>query len=199
MMQRRAAAALPIALGIFLLGSAGCGGRSVTPRFYVLAPIAAPAASAPDSRPGAIGVGPVRLPAYVDRSEIVTRRAPEEIELAEFDRWGEPLADSVPRTIGDNLAVLLPGERIAVFPWTASRSIRYQVVIDIARFDGSLGGAVVLDARWRIIGPERRDLADRRFTISEPSGAPTYSALVAAMSRALGAISRDIAGALTGL
>jgi uncharacterized lipoprotein YmbA len=69
-------------------------------------------------------------------------------------------------------------------------------VIEVARFDGPLGGASVLDARWRVIGPDRRDPSEHRFSVAEPTGAPTYPAVVAAMSRALDGLSREIAGVL---
>lgn len=184
-----------VVLGAAMLAS-GCGGRGAETRFYVLAPV--PGATAPiaDGRPMTIGIGPVRLPGYVDRGPIVTRRGAEQIDLGELDRWGEPLADAVPRILTENLATLMPAERFAQFPWMGSRPIQYQVVIDVTRFDGPLGGAVVLESRWRIIGPERKDLGERRFATSEPAGAATYSAQVAAMSRALGALSRDIAAGL---
>ena len=183
----------------FALAATGCLGRGAPPRFYVLAPLSAPVATAADSRPVTIGVGPVRLPGYIDRAPIVTRRGAEEIDVAELERWGEPLAEGVPRTIADNLAALMPAERIALFPWSGSRAIQYQVVIEVTRFDGPLGGVVVLDARWRIIGPGRRDLDERRFTVGEPTAAPTYPALVAAMSRVLGGLSREIAAILKAL
>lgn len=179
-----------------LLATTGCLGGGAQTRFYVLAPLTGPVATAADTRAVTIGVGPVRLPGYIDRAPLVTRRGAEEVDFADLDRWGEPLADGVPRTIAENLAALMPADRIALFPWSGSRAIQYQVVIDVARFDGPLGGAVVLDARWRIIGPDRRDLGERRFTVGEPTGAPTYPALVAAMSRALGGLSREIAGVL---
>ena len=188
-------------LAICALGALGGCARDAAPvRFYLLAAVAPPAASAArDDRPGTIGVGPVRLPSYLDRLDIVTRRGAEEIDLDDQHRWGEPLADCVPRTIADNLTALMPSERIALFPWVPTRSIQYQVVVDVARFDGPLAGPVVLDARWRVIGADRRDVVDRRFTISEPTGAATYPAMVAAMSRALGGLSREIATALRGL
>jgi hypothetical protein len=187
---------LGAALGVALLVlfAAGCGGRAAPFRYYVLAPLAGPAQTGADSRPVSIGVGPVRLPGYLDRPQIVTRRGAEEIDLAELDRWGEALADGVPRTIADTIGALMPNERIAFFPWTGT--VQYQVLIDVNRFDGPLGGDVVLDARWRIVGPDRKDLVERRFAVREASGAATYPALVAAMSRALGALSREITAGL---
>jgi hypothetical protein len=179
-----------------LLATTGCLGGGAQTRFYVLAPLAGPVATAADSRSVTIGVGPVRLPGYVDRAPLVTRRGAEEIDVADLDRWGEPLADGVPRIIADNLAALMPAARIALFPWSGSRAPQYQVVVEVARFDGPLGGALVLDARWRVIGSDRRDPSEHRFSVAEPTGAPTYPALVAAMSRALDGLSREIAGVL---
>ena len=79
-----------------LLATTGCLGGGAQTRFYVLAPLAGAVATAADSRPVTIGVGPVRLPGYIDRAPLVTRRGAEEIDVADLDRWGEPLADGVP-------------------------------------------------------------------------------------------------------
>jgi uncharacterized lipoprotein YmbA len=189
-----------LALSALVLGLVGCAERTAPSRFFVLAPVAgpvaAPAQPGAEERPPSIGVGPVRLPAYVDRPQIVTRKSSDEIDLSEFNRWAEPLADSVPRTIAENLTALLPNDRIALFPWTGARALSHQVVIDVARFDGALGGTVSLDARWRILGPDRKDVRDGRFAANEPTAGPDYAALVAAMSRSLGALSREIAAAL---
>ncbi len=173
---------------------AACGGQVPTFKYYVLTPLSGPAAPAADSGAVSIGVGPVRLPGYLDRPQIVTRRGADEIDLGDLDRWGEALADGMPRTIADSIGALLPSARIALFPWAGT--VQYQVLIDVNRFDGPLGGDLVLDARWRIIGPDRKDVVERRFATREPVGAATYAAQVAAMSKALGALSREITGAL---
>jgi uncharacterized lipoprotein YmbA len=191
------AACAAVALTALLL--AGCGGeRTIQPRFYVLTATAPPAIAEPAAgrEPVTVGVGPVRLPAYLDRPQIVTRRAADEIEVAEFDRWGEPLADGVPRTIANDLSALLPQDSVAVFPWPAGRTIRYQVLVDVSRFDGAAGGDIVLDARWRVLGPDRHELVGRRSVIHEPTGGSGYTAVAAAMSRVLARLSREIAGAL---
>jgi hypothetical protein len=149
--------------------------------------------------PATIGVTPVRIPAYVDRPQIVTRKGPDEISLTEFDRWGEPLVDGVPRTIAENLGLLLPNDRVALLPWAGMRAPQYRVVVDVARFDGTLGPGVLLEASWRILGAEGKTLREARFALSEPAAEPAYSALVAAMSRCLGGLSREIAAALKSL
>jgi uncharacterized protein len=187
-----------LALLILPALTGGCVGRSAPARFYVLAGIPHPPVATSSSEPGRapeLGVGPVTLPRYLERTNIVTRRGME-LEVAEFDRWGEPLSESVPRAIAANLATLLRTERIVVFPWSSTTSIEHQVVIDVIRFDGGLGGDVLLEARWRVLGREKNDLVLRYSAMTEATGESGYPALVAAMSRSLATLSREIADAV---
>lgn len=128
----------------------------------------------------------------------MTRRGRDEIELGEFDRWSDPLQDGATPVLGENLAALLRENRVAVLPRRGSEPVKYTVAVDVARFEGVGGGDVALEARWRIVGVDGKDLTVRRSTFSETTGAPGYGPLVAAMSRALGALSRDIATAISG-
>ena len=188
------------ALGLsILVALTGCAGSSAPARLYVLTPApeaaAAPLGAAVPGGP-ALGVGPVRLPGLLDQPQIVTRRGPEEIEEAEFHRWAEPLADSVPRILAENLAALRKAERVALVMWDPAPTVQHQVVVEVMRFDGTLGGDVVLDARWRILATGGQELSVNRAVLTQPTGSTDYPAMVAAMSRALAALSREIAATL---
>ena len=187
-------------LGTILVWVGGClGGVSAPTRFYTLVPTAIPPSGTNPitaERGPAIGVGPVTLPGYLDRRQIVTRRGRDEIELGEFDLWSEPLKDGTARILGEDLAILLRTDRVALLSWRGSHPMQYQVAVEVARFEGAAGADVTLEARWRILGGDGKELALRRSTVTEVVGAPGYGALVAAMSRALGALSRDIATAI---
>jgi hypothetical protein len=142
----------------------------------------------------AIGVGPIKLPEHLDRPEIVTRTSSNQLELAEFDRWAGPLADDFNRALAVNLSILLSTDRVSIFPWRKSVPIEYQVVVDVARFDGELGGDVWLIARWTLLrGDDKKVLSMESSRISEPSSDRGYEAMVAAQSRALAHLSRKIA------
>jgi uncharacterized lipoprotein YmbA len=184
-------------VGALALAGAGCLGRSPTTRVYTLAPLA-PAAPAAAATGPVIGLGPVTLPGYLDRPQIVTRRSADELALGEFDRWAEPLEQAVPRILGEDLAALLGTERLAAHPWARTRGVTHQIAVEVLRFDGPLGGPVTLDARWRVLDPAGRELLVRRSTLREPAGGGDHAALVAAMSRALGALSRELADAVRG-
>jgi uncharacterized lipoprotein YmbA len=137
-----------------------------------------------------LGVGPVQLPAYLDRPQIVIRRAAGSIEISEFDQWGESLRDGTTRVVAVNLARLLPECRVVPFPWRSTEQIRYQVVLDIEQMDGPAGGSVALDARWRVLDRSGREVAARVSRVSQPAGGGTTAE---AMSRALAALAQDIA------
>jgi uncharacterized lipoprotein YmbA len=72
----------------------GCLPKPSAPtKLYILSPLAGPAVemhNKTDEIFMTIGVGPVHLPEYLDRPEIVTRINPNELKLAEFDIWAEP-------------------------------------------------------------------------------------------------------------
>ena len=180
------------------LGLAGCL-TSPSTRFYVLTPVSADSVEpSPASGGIAIGVRPVDLPEELDRAQILTRTGPNTVHLAEFDRWSAPLRDSVTQILAGNLATLLPGDQVVAWPWPPGTPMDRQVVVDITRLDGELNGRCVLQARWRVLGHRGTPpVVHGRSSLSEPSGGD-YTALVAAQSRLLGALSADIARAIHG-
>lgn len=191
MKYRQAGAASLMIMGLLLM--AGCS--SPPTRFYVLSPLAlgAPATG----REPAVGVGPVELPDYLDRPQIVTRSGQHELTLAEFDTWAEPLKGNATRVLAENLAMLLPSRKIATYPWKRSTPVDFQVTVKVTRFDRSEGGDAVLSARWSILsGDGDRELFSRESRYAEPPAGNGYGDTVAAMNRALAQFSRDVADAI---
>src|SRR5262249_28281389 len=139
------------------IGLAGCAVSDPT-RYYTLGPVTAPkaeaGAAAPPSRDRgvgtvSVGVGPVIMPAYLDRVQIVTRTDADQVDLSMFNRWAEPLQDGMARVLAEEIGARVPTERVVTFPWRGSiaRIIQYQVVVAVARFDGRPGADVTLDTR----------------------------------------------------
>ena len=90
----------------------------------------------------------------------------------------------------------MPDSRVVTFPWSSTEDVRYQIVLDIGQMDGPAVGSIALDARWRMLDRSRTQVAASVSRVSEPVGAGTTAA---AMSRALGALSYDIARKLTAM
>lgn len=184
---------------LLLMLLAGCASTEPS-RFYTLTPMPGSDAkilSETVAQDVSIGIGPVRIPGYLDRQQIVTTSRQHKVKLAEFDRWAGSLKDSFVLVLSENLSALLSTDHVFTFPWRGSLLIDYQIEVEIVQFDGELGGNASLIARWTIFDvKEKKVLLVKKSNLTESAGAQGYEALVAAQSRALGHLSRDIATAV---
>lgn len=145
----------------------------------------------------AVGVGPLNLPAYLDRPHIVTRATEHRLELSDFNRWAEPLKDSMLRVIAVNLSNELETTRVFALPRRIPVvPIEFKVEINVARFDGRLGGEVVLVARWILLGKEDQLISTKVSIIREQSVGSDYDALIKAQNKTLQKLSNEIAEAI---
>jgi len=191
-------------LGVISLISVGCVLRSnATTKFYILSPLVQPVVEKQDEKGKkckTIGIGPLDLPGYLDRPEIVTRVNPDELELAELDNWAEPLKDNITRVLAENISRLLCTEDVVIFPWKQSSHIDYQIDINIIWMDGKLGEKAILATQWAIIDASGKSvLLTKRSQYTESVTETTYSALVAAYSQLIANFSHDIAQAVKSL
>ncbi len=187
--------ALVIVIGSLMI--MGACASTEPARFYLLhaIPDAETEKTAATSENGVtVGIGPVELPEYLDRPQIVTRISKNELQLDEFGQWAEPLTHSFSRILSENLSLLLSTERIFSYPWAGSTRVDYQVTVEVTRFDGTPGDSVTLNARWAILkGGEKEVLVKRKSSYRQPASGKSYEALVSAESQALADLSREIA------
>ena len=191
-----------VAPGLLLMTFMACASNAPS-RFYVLSSLTGTGEEtemAGDERNLTIGIGPVELPAYLDRQQVVTRVSANELHLAGFDEWAEPLGDNFTRVLIENLSVLLSKDLFTIFPFRGPEPIDYQVEVEVSRFDGRRGGDAALMTRWSIFGEDdKKLLLTRKSSFKEATGASGYEALVAAQSRTVQALALEIAGAIKGL
>jgi uncharacterized lipoprotein YmbA len=183
-------------VAVLLLIVAGCADSPPT-EFYTLSNMQLPPAGLSPPRT-VVGVGPVTLPDYLDRPQIVTRASGNRMMLAPFDSWVEPMDGMFTRVLVENLSSLLATDNVVSLPQRRPTPLDYQIEVDVTRFDADHSGRAVLDARWRVFGEDgNRLIEEGRSTIVEPAAGPdSYEDIVAAMSRALGEMSRAIAGTI---
>ena len=180
-------------LAVLLTGSpSGCG-SSPPSSFYTLSPSPlTPIGAAVD---GGITIGPIDIPDYLNRPQIVTRREGSELKLAEFDRWAEPLEDSFQRMLTTNIRSLLGSNEIVEYPSKQKFGLHYHVVARIQRFDTDYRGNAVLEVKWGILdsnGGRVAPLASGRFE-SQASNANDYNQIVAALDDTVSQLSVAIA------
>lgn len=185
-----------IGLALFAAGCASTRNSS----FYTLQALPGstqPVWSRSETRPLAIGIGPVTLADYLNRPQITTRTGPNELAFAEYDRWAGPLLDNLKRVLAENLAILLNTSRISVYPWESTAQVEYQVKLDVQQFDGALGGRVELVAWWSVYGKDDDQLLlSRKSRLSATAAGSTYQSLVLAENQLITDLSREIADAV---
>jgi uncharacterized lipoprotein YmbA len=147
--------------------------------------------------PATVIVKSVDLAKYLDRPQIVRYSDTYELQLSEFERWGEGMRDMVIRILVENLAMRLPHSQVLAGSASLTVPADATVEVDISRFDADPSGVVILAARWAVERETQKTphLQFDRISVAEPTTPTTQ--LVAAMSDALGQLSDRIAASLT--
>lgn len=127
------------------------GGCASTPnaQFYTLGNATQAPAEARSTL--SLALGPIDLPQYLDRPQIVTRDGDNRLKVDEFNRWGGSLEEEMHRVLAAQLVARLGTQRIYAYPSRIVAATDYRLALDIRGFDGTFGGAVVLDVAWSLI------------------------------------------------
>ena len=197
---------LCLAIGLAWLVLSGCTAlepKADPSRFFTLTPVSQVTQKPPQvsSNPGgmSLGIGPVKFPGYLDREQLVTRVSQNRFQVAENDRWAEPLAENFTRVLMQNLTALVPTARLVSHPWRPSDRPDYQLEIDVLRFEPNAAGNVELIARWLVREAATKKAYGVRETRLTPSVKDSSTeAAVAVLSEALGEFSQEIAQAMNG-
>ncbi len=172
--------------------AAACG-SSPPPRYYTLSAGAQPASTSSNL---SLAVGPVSVPADVDRPQIVVSAGANQVTLDEFNQWAGPLQSNIARVVAENVAGLLGTPRVVLFSDTWSAQADYRVGIGVQRFESIPGEAAVLDAVWTLRRTRDGKAESGRTSVREAVKETDYDALAAGHSRALLRLSQDIANSV---
>jgi len=187
----------PVLAALILV--AGCA-TAPSSQFYTLS--ASKQAAAPTAKMS-VAVGPISIPAAVDRPQMVISTSANQVQLDEFNRWAAPLQSEISRVVAENLVKMLGTPNVTLFPQTASAKADYRVSIEVQSFVSTLGEAGSLDAVWSVRRMKDNATQTGRSTLSEPAKAAApeqgHDALAAAHSRAIARMSQDIADAVRAL
>jgi uncharacterized protein len=170
---------------------AGCS--SAPSRFYTLNPTATGDGSATANY--AVAVGPVAVPAEVDRPQFTVQVAPNRVAVDEFNRWAGPLNQNIARVVAGDLSALLGTPRVAAAT-LANFDPDYRVTINIQKFESVPGKSATVEALWVVRKSAGNVSLSGRTIAGEPVPDNSFDALAAAHSRALAKVSTDIAAAI---
>lgn len=179
-------------LALAALFLAGCGSTPPSTLYVIEAQAPANVRTVTEGR--RVEVVAVRIPDLWDRPQIVLSRPGGQVDFNEFNRWAVPLKSEVPRVVTRNLVSLLGSSTVWLredFPG-AKPDLRVQISIE--QIEAVAGQQLRLEAAWAIRGSDAAAvLKVGRGVIQEPLSDTSYASVVAATSRALLALSRDVA------
>ena len=144
-----------------------------------------------------IGIGPLTLPALLDRKGIVTRTENNSVQIAEFDQWAAPLQNNVIAVLSKNVATLQPNAIVRAYPWSVYGNVDYRVIIDITRFDMQLGKSANLEASWAIMEEKNHTIISNGQTkLQQPLNDASYNSAAQGLSKLLSELSQQLSLAL---
>jgi uncharacterized lipoprotein YmbA len=167
-------------------------------RYFVLSPV--PAIGEATVAPGsiAVGLGQVKIPAYLFSTSLAVRKVTNEIEYLPSTFWAERLDSGFQRVLAANLATLLHTEQIRLSAWR-SEDVSVEVYVAIEQFEVGADGQGVLVARWRILSAGGESLLRAGEIRCQRQGPPPDrdpSGAVATLSGLAGDLSSRLAQAV---
>lgn len=174
---------------------AACG--STPPSNYYLLTANSDFASVPDAP--SIGVGPIEIPAYLNRNNLVYSKGGNTLQITEYERWAEPINDGMARVLRLNLAGLLQTEEVEAFPWPRQQAPEYGVKVNLLSLDTASGMAVLV-AEWAISKRDSKDIMTRQLSqLQQPlvTNPINGEAVAAAYSQLLRQLSEIIAASIS--
>lgn len=168
-----------------------------------------------------IMVGPVNIPASLDRPQLVTQNGANEVQVHEYHRWAGTLKGDIGQVVTSRLAQDLGVSDVWSFSQSTQSQFDYQILVDVQNLDSSEKGNVVLDVLWTIKPSSQVSAIEQskktsknvtslnansqckngaltgRSVVSETISGSGFDALVAAQSRAFSKVGDDIAKRFT--
>jgi uncharacterized protein len=184
------AAGLPRRATLLLLAALPAACSSPNPILYVLATAAGPVRR---GAPRNIALRSISLARYLERSQIVRSSEGYRLDVLSNEWWGEPLDALIDRILVQELTQRLPDSTVFADTGAISTAPDATVEVNIQRFDLDRTGALLLLAQIAVGG---KATGSRGVSVAVPPTGKTTSALVAAMSNAIGQLADAIAALL---
>lgn len=145
-----------------------------------------------------VAIGPVSLPSYIDRPEVVFANGPNEFQVPSDALWLGSLRENIIRSVAANLGGILRSSNVRSSLQSGTKA-RYRVALDIKQFHGISGQEAILQLSWQIQdGASGQTISRQSGNFREPIVGDGYGPLVKAESRLLEQASRAIAASLRG-
>jgi len=132
-----AAAAALILLGLASACSIGTPAQDDPTRYYVLADVTPPGASAAAPTGVRLGIHTPALESYLKKRDIVVRSGANEVDFKDYRRWAEPLEGNIGRLLRAHLLAAPGVASASVEPFPIDQDRDYDIAIEIRHCEGA--------------------------------------------------------------
>lgn len=173
---------------------AACG-HSPPTRYFSLDAVP-PSAPLATTGMAPVQLGAVRVPATLDRPEIVAQDRAYRLALRENDRWGAPLAPMIRRALAQDLLARLPPGAF-VLPGAPAPAGARGIVVTVLDLRANTDGRMTFEGSWTLTAGEAATaVMTQDISLTEPMSSADSPAIADALSRVLGRLADRIAASL---
>ncbi len=138
-----------------------------------------------------IGIGPIEIPEYLSRSQIIDNQTNNTLVMANNAYWAEPLDKSIARVISLNLIHMNNARSFVDFPWRNDSKPRYSIRLHIDDLSRA-GKNVKINATWELMdNGNKSNLLRKNFTHSTTADSGA-KALALAYSKLLANLAEEM-------
>jgi len=174
---------------------AACG-TTPNSKYYLLS---AEVTEFPTKPSPSLGVGPIKIPEYLNRNSLIYKREGNRLHIAHFERWAEPLDYSIERVVRLNLASILDTGNVQGYPWSNNERPDYAVAITVINLDVNDEQARLI-VEWQIRRPAADETLIRKINALQtkiPKGPVTAAEVAPAYINLFLQLSEIIAGEIS--
>jgi uncharacterized protein len=187
-----------IALAATVL-AAGCSFLQPAPdhsRYFVLSSAEATPVQSHDRPDIHLGLGPVKLPGYLDTQNIVRTGAGGSVDYLPDAFWAESLNDAFARALLYRTSARIGTSYCVAYPWYSTTRVDYKVPVDVLRFEATSDGRAVLVARWSVEREATGTMIASTESVLEETAGSDPAIVVDALNRCIDRLADAIAAAV---
>ncbi len=187
----------------FMYGCSPLTTRTPEPDYYLLTSL-----SKTDNQDGSLEaskidkkktiiIGPVEIPAYLDRQEIVRRKGSNKVHVLKLNRWAEPLPNGMERVLAQNIFTI-SGGKILCYPFSMivpeeEKNFDLRVMLNVYQFEGTDDGKCRLDTEYFLTLPNNKDIFHKRIILTATMQGDSIPDVIRCQNRLLDRLSYTVA------
>lgn len=145
-----------------------------------------------------IGLGPIELPDYIDRPQIVRRDSRDRLLVYSSELWSNGLEESLKEALAAELLKQNDNFQIEFYPWYRTAQVNRQIVLDIGKFDANSEKTATLAGKIKFVSQEKQaEAIEADFHLEEKMNDGSVPEQVTAMQSLISQLAELISSTLT--